>query len=144
MVAMVAGVGPPRLRPTGAVLTPGHEAVEPTDPTPDDSPPAPNVAAGWTYFLLANVIAVVVGWAIYELVFFGDALDPMFRAVQGYFADHQIMGALAAAMPFFASLLVGFGYARRASRRRKREAAAEDAARAAAQESRSSSRSISS
>jgi hypothetical protein len=104
--------------------------------------PAPSAAAGWAYFLLANLIAVAVGWAIYELIFLGAFLDPLFGAVNRYFADHRVMGALAAAMPFFASLLVGFGYVRRASRRRKRAAAAAESASAAAQEMRSSSRSI--
>lgn len=109
-----------------------------------DSVPEPvaqerSLTAGWGYFLIANVIAIVVGWAIYELVFLGAFMDPAFQAVNRYFNDHRVMGALAAAMPFFASLLVGFGYARRAGRRRKREAAALQAE-TAIQESRSSSR----
>ena len=121
-------------------MTSDGPAIEPAS-IPEPHSPAPSAAAGWKYFLLANVIAVAAGWAIYELVFFGAFLDPLFQAVNRYFADHRVMGALAAATPFFASLLVGFGYARRGSRRRKREAAAE-AARAEAQDSRSISRSI--
>ena len=106
-------------------------------PEPDEPPPS--FAAGWWYFLIANVIAILVGWAIYELVFLGAFMDPVFQGVNRYFNDHRVMGALAAAMPFFASLLVGFGYARRGIRRRKREAAARQAE-AAIQESRPSSR----
>jgi hypothetical protein len=102
----------------------------------DTAGPPRGALAGWGHFLLANAIAVAAGWGIYELVFFGSFMDPAFRAVHRYFGDHRVLGALAAAMPFFASLLVGFGYARRAGRRRRRERAA-----AAAQETRSSSRS---
>ena len=98
-------------------------------------------AAGWGYFLLANVIAVVVGWGIYELIFLGSFMDPAFQAVHRYFSDHRVMGAMAAAMPFFASLLVGFGYARRAARRREavgRQAAGQSADQADRSSSRSS------
>ena len=101
----------------------------------DAAPPTPSPTAGWGYFLLANAIALVAGWGIYELIFLGSFMDPVFQAVHRYFLDHRVMGALAAAMPFFASLLVGFGYARRGARRRRREAALVD------QAERSSSRS---
>jgi len=120
------------------VATEADAPVRSSGSAPEPGAPPPNFSAGWGYFLIANVIAILVGWAIYELVFLGAFMDPAFQAVNRYFNDHRVMGALAAAMPFFASLLVGFGYARRGIRRRKREAVARQAE-VELQESRSSS-----
>lgn len=78
----------------------------------------PRVRRGLLWFFVYNVIALGAMGAIYLLVYYGVFLDPVFQATYRHFQKHQVQAVLAEAMPFFASLLVGIGYARRAARRR--------------------------
>ncbi|MEK6608995.1 MAG: hypothetical protein AABZ30_15145 [Myxococcota bacterium] len=96
-----------------------HTAGAVTHETPPD-PRAPNIRRGLWYFFIANVISFAAMAGIYQLIWHGDFMNPGFEAVYRYFSRHETQAVLAAAMPFFASMLVGFGYARRAARRRAR------------------------
>lgn len=89
--------------------------------SPPGSAGTPHVRRAALWFVLYNVIAFGVMAGLYLLVFHGEFMNPFFQATYHYFDQHQTQAVLAAAMPFFASLLVGFGYARRAARRKQRE-----------------------
>lgn len=83
----------------------------------------PGARRALLWFSIYNAIAVAVMVAIYQLVYHGTFMDPVFRVTYEYFRKHEVQAVLAASMPFFASLLVGLGYARRAAKRRAREEA---------------------
>jgi hypothetical protein len=84
------------------------------------------------YFAVANVIAVAFGvgifWA-FMAVPEGTPFDLGMRATWRFLHRHETVAALAASLPFFASLLVGQFEMRRARARRARKAAEEKRAR---------------
>jgi hypothetical protein len=82
------------------------------------APPAPRIGRGLLWFAVFNVVALACVAGLFALVLYGDFLDPVFAASHRAFFDREVIAVLAASMPFFASLLVGWGYARRAARRR--------------------------
>ena len=79
------------------------------------------------YFAIANLIAFVIAGGIFAFLMFGipegRGFDHAMDAVRGFLRSHMAMAALAAATPFFASLLVGQYEMRRARARRKRKEA---------------------
>ena len=84
------------------------------------------------YFGIANVIAVVAGIAIFwafMVVPEGTPFDNGMRAIWHFLHRHETIAALAASLPFFASLLVGQFEMRRARARRARKEAEEKRAR---------------
>ena len=85
------------------------------------------------YFIIANVISVVVAAGIFLVLLVGipegRGFDRAMAAVRGFLRSHMGISALAASTPFFASLLVGQYEARRARARRARHEAEERRAR---------------
>jgi hypothetical protein len=80
------------------------------------------------WFLFWNLVSFGAMWAIFVAVRDVEWWHGGFQACFRFFYRHETLAVLAALMPFISSLLVGFGYARRARRRRAREAAARAAA----------------
>jgi len=82
----------------------------------------------FSYFAVANVVAVVLCVAIFwGLLAYpeGGTLDGAMGAVWRFLRRHETVAALAASLPFFASLLVGQFEMRRARARRQRKEAEE-------------------
>ncbi|MSP63624.1 MAG: hypothetical protein EXR72_25425 [Myxococcales bacterium] len=81
------------------------------------------------YFVIANLLSLVLAAGIFYLLGFGiaegSAFDHAMGGVQRFFSSHMGIAALAASTPFFASLLVGQYEMRRARARRKRNEATE-------------------
>ena len=81
------------------------------------------------YFGLANLLAFAIAGGIYLFLMFGipegRGFDQAMDAVRRFLRSHMAVAALAAATPFFASLLVGQYEMRRARARRKRQEAEE-------------------
>jgi hypothetical protein len=89
------------------------------------------------YFALANLIALAIAGGIYLFLMFGipegRGFDHAMDGVRRFLRSHMAVAALAAATPFFASLLVGQYEMRRARARRKRKEAEEFRARVEAE-----------
>jgi hypothetical protein len=85
-----------------------------------------------TYFAIANLIAVLVGvgifWAFLAMPE-GTSFDGAMGAIWRFLRRHETVAALAASLPFFASLLVGQFEMRKARARRARREAEEKRAR---------------
>ena len=96
---------------------PGHE---PAEALPVEGTPAARIA----WFIFWNILSFGAMWAIFVAVRDLEWWDGAFHAAFAFFSRHATIAVLAALMPFFASLLVGWGYARRARLRRQRQAAA--------------------
>ena len=81
------------------------------------------------YFGLANLLAFAIAGGIYLYLMFGipegRGFDQAMDAVRRFLRSHMAVTALAAATPFFASLLVG-QYEMRKARARRRRQEAED------------------
>jgi len=85
-----------------------------------------------TYFAIANVIAVLFCVAIFWAFLAwpeGTQFDGAMGAVWRFLRRHETVAALAASLPFFASLLVGQFEMRKARARRARKEAEEKRAR---------------
>jgi hypothetical protein len=84
------------------------------------------------YFVGANLIAVALGvgvfWA-FMVVPEGTAFDRGMGSIWQFLHRHETVAALAASLPFFASLLVGQFEMRKARARRARKEAEEKRAR---------------
>ena len=79
-----------------------------------------------TYFVIANLLAVLVGVGIFwsfMAVPEGTEFDSVMGAIWRFLHKHETVAVLAASLPFFASLLVGQYEARRARARRARKEA---------------------
>src|SRR5262245_26805720 len=80
------------------------------------------------YFAVANLIAVAIGvgifWA-FMVVPDGATFDRGMRSIWLFLHRHETVAALAASLPFFASLLVGQFEMRKARARRARKEAEE-------------------
>jgi hypothetical protein len=76
------------------------------------------------WFVFWNVLSFAAMFGIFFAVRDVEWWDGAFRACFRFFYQHETLAVMAAIAPFFASLLVGWGYAQRARRRRAREAAA--------------------
>jgi hypothetical protein len=85
------------------------------------------------YFLLANLIALAIAGGIFGFLMFGipegRGFDQAMAVVRRFLRSHMSVAALAASLPFFASLLVGQYEMRRARARRRRQEAEERRAR---------------
>jgi hypothetical protein len=82
------------------------------------------------YFGIANLISFAIAGGIFAALMFGipegRGFDHAMDKVRAFLRSHMAVAALAAATPFFASLLVGQYEMRRArARRKRREAQAE-------------------
>ena len=79
------------------------------------------------YFAIANLIAFAIAGGIFAFLMFGipegHGFDHAMDSVRAFLRSHMGVAALAAATPFFASLLVGQYEMRRARARRKRKEA---------------------
>jgi hypothetical protein len=85
-----------------------------------------------TYFAIANVIAVICCVAIFWAFLAwpeGTAFDGAMGRVWRFLRRHETVAALAASLPFFASLLVGQFEMRKARAKRARREAEEKRAR---------------
>jgi hypothetical protein len=85
-----------------------------------------------TYFAIANVIAVVCCVGIFWVLLAypeGSAFDGAMGSTWRFLRRHETVAALAASLPFFASLLVGQFEMRKARARRQRKEAEEKRAR---------------
>jgi hypothetical protein len=111
-------------------------AMTPTAPTTPPAVPSPEDAGGvgitrpvprvnpYLYFLVANLIAIAVGGAIYVFFLRADFLDgPMFW-MNRFLFEYKGLAVIAATSPLFCGLLVGLGYANRARKRREAQARA--------------------
>jgi hypothetical protein len=81
-----------------------------------------------TYFAVANLIAVAIGVGIFWLFLAvpeGTAFDGAMGVVWRFLRRHETVAALAASLPFFASLLVGQFEMRKARAKRARREAEE-------------------
>ncbi len=81
-----------------------------------------------TYFMIANLVAVVFCVGIFWLFLVlpeGARLDGVMGTVWHFLRRHETVAALAASLPFFASLLVGQFEMRKARARRTRNEAVE-------------------
>jgi hypothetical protein len=89
------------------------------------------------WFALANVIALAIAGAIFALLLVGisegGGFDRAMERFRYFLRSHMAVAALAAATPFFASLLVGQYEMRRARARRRRKEAEERRERIAAE-----------
>jgi hypothetical protein len=87
------------------------------------------------YFGIANLVAFAIAAGIFGYLMFGipegRGFDHAMDEVRRFLRSHMAVAALAASMPFFASLLVGQYEMRRARARRKRKEAEERRAQAA-------------
>lgn len=81
----------------------------------------PGARIAW--FIFWNLLSFGAMWAIFVAVRDLEWWNGAFHASFAFFSKHATVAVLAALMPFFASLLVGWGYARRARLRRARQAA---------------------
>jgi hypothetical protein len=85
-----------------------------------------------TYFAIANVVAVVfcvlIFWAFLAYPE-GTTFDGVMGSIWRFLRRHETVAALAASLPFFASLLVGQFEMRKARARRARKEAEEKRAR---------------
>ena len=81
------------------------------------------------WFALANLLAFAIAGGVFLFLMFGLAegrgFDRAMDAVLRFLGSHMALAALAAATPFFASLLVGQYEMRRGRARRKRREAEE-------------------
>jgi membrane associated rhomboid family serine protease len=79
-----------------------------------------NRRIAWFVFWNLLSFAAMAGmfWAVRDL----DVLQAPFEAAFRFFFTHEIVAVLAAISPFAASLLVGYGYAKRARQRKERQA----------------------
>jgi hypothetical protein len=81
-----------------------------------------------SYFIVANIIAVVIGvgifWA-FMAVPEGTGFDTVMGAIWRFLRRHETVAVLAASLPFFASLLVGQFEMRKARAKRARKEAEE-------------------
>ena len=85
-----------------------------------------------TYFMIANLLAVVFCVAIFWLFLAlpeGTRFDGVMGTTWHFLRRHETVAALAASLPFFASLLVGQFEMRKARARRARNEAVEKRAR---------------
>jgi hypothetical protein len=81
-----------------------------------------------TYFAIANGIAVLFCVALFWLFLAypeGSTFDGVMDAIWHFLRRHETVAALAASLPFFASLLVGQFEMRKARARRARKEAEE-------------------
>ena len=85
-----------------------------------------------SYFVVANLVAVVVGvgifWA-FMVVPEGTGFDTVMGAIWRFLRRHETVAVLAASLPFFASLLVGQFEMRKARAKRARKESEEKRAR---------------
>ena len=85
-----------------------------------------------SYFVVANLVAVVVGvgifWA-FMAVPEGTGFDTVMGAIWRFLRRHETVAVLAASLPFFASLLVGQFEMRKARAKRARKESEEKRAR---------------
>jgi hypothetical protein len=84
------------------------------------------------YFAVANLIAVVIGIAIFVAfrdVPEGGGFDSVMGSIWRFLGKHETVAALAASLPFFASLLVGQFEMRKARAKRARKESEEKRAR---------------
>jgi membrane protein implicated in regulation of membrane protease activity len=95
------------------------------DGVPSDEDLIAQSKRGVAVFLWANLIAFAIAAAIFAGVWFAEPLTGAFSAAWDWLAAHTAWAAAAAVSPLFASLLVGYGYMRRAMRRRAKEEEAE-------------------
>jgi len=85
-----------------------------------------------TYFAVANLVAVLFCVAIFWFLLAypeGTGFDGAMGSVWRFLRKHETVAALAASLPFFASLLVGQFEMRKARARRARNEAVEKRAR---------------
>jgi hypothetical protein len=84
------------------------------------------------YFAVANLLAVALGAGIFWLFMVvpeGAPFDRAMRSIWLFLHRHETVAALAASLPFFASLLVGQFEMRKARAKRARKEAEEKRAR---------------
>jgi hypothetical protein len=80
------------------------------------------------YFGVANVVAIAIGVGIFWLFMVvpeGTSFDTTMGAIWRFLRRHETVAALAASLPFFASLLVGQFEMRKARAKRQRREAEE-------------------
>src|SRR4051794_31258799 len=85
-----------------------------------------------TYFAVANLVAVLFCVAIFWVFLAypeGTAFDGVMGSIWRFLRRHETVAALAASLPFFASLLVGQFEMRKARARRARKEGEEKRAR---------------
>ena len=81
-----------------------------------------------TLFVAANLIAIAIGVGIFWLFMAvpeGTSFDGVMGAIWRFLRRHETVAALAASLPFFASLLVGQFEMRKARAKRARREAEE-------------------
>jgi len=89
------------------------------------------------YLVWANLLGIGGAIALFYGILYADFLSSGFRATLRFFERHEVLMALAASMPIFATLLVGMGYARRGiAKKRARETAEREVAQKAEAEAR--------
>jgi uncharacterized membrane protein len=77
------------------------------------------------WFLLVNLIALVIAVLVFLGVLYGDALSSVFEPLMRGLYEYKLAVILIAMSPLFASLLVGMAYAQRAIRRKRAAASVE-------------------
>jgi hypothetical protein len=81
-----------------------------------------------TYFVVSNLIAVVIGVGIFWVFLAapeGTGFDSVMGSIWRFLRKHETVAVLAASLPFFASLLVGQFEMRKARAKRARKEAEE-------------------
>jgi hypothetical protein len=99
------------------------DVIKPATPSADDQQ-----RKKITYFAIANVIAVILCVAIFWGFLAypeGTEFDGVMGAIWHFLRRHETVAALAASLPFFASLLVGQFEMRKARAKRARREAEE-------------------
>lgn len=102
-----------------AANSPSMETAEPIEGTP---------TTRVLWFIFWNLLSFGAMWGIFIAVRDMEWWNGAFHSAFAFFSQHATIAVLAALMPFFASLLVGWGYARRARLRRLRNAALAESA----------------
>src|SRR4051794_38562805 len=103
------------------------DVVKPATPSANDQQ-----GRKYTYFVIANIIAVIFCVAIFWAFLAwpeGSQFDGVMGAIWRFLRRHETVAALAASLPFFASLLVGQFEMRKARAKRARREAEEKRAR---------------
>jgi hypothetical protein len=86
----------------------------------------PKMRIGW--LIWANLLGVGGAVALFFGILYADFLSGGFRATLSFFERHEVLMALTASAPFFATILVGMGYAKRGIAKKRARIAAETAA----------------
>ena len=80
------------------------------------------------YLIWANLAGVGGAIGLFYAILYADFLSAAFGGTLRFFERHEVLMALAASMPFFATILVGMGYAKRGIAKKRARLAAEGAA----------------